>query len=87
MTTAHLGNGVHQVSFSRFRFKLTMPLVEMPLIARLGPFPSELLGLRLAELIAPTPDGFIAQLYSPERHHQLDFSQAHTEVEVQPDAL
>src|SRR4051794_37558729 len=62
-------------------------LVEMPLVARLRSLPSELLGVRLAELVAPTPDRFVAELYASVCHHQLDISQAHTEVEVQPYAL
>ena len=62
-------------------------VVEMPLVARLRPLPSELVGVRFAELVAPAPDRFVAQLYSPECHHQLDITKAYTEVEVKPDAL
>src|SRR3954468_15758784 len=62
-------------------------LVEMPLVAWLCPSTSELISIRFPELIAPAPDCFVAQLYSPECHHQLDITKAYTEVEVKPDAL
>ncbi len=61
--------------------------IEMPLIAQLWPLPSELVGIRLTELVAPAPDRLVAQLHSPECHHQLDIPQAYTEVEIEPYAL
>ena len=66
---------------------LEKDLVEMPLVARLRSFPSELVGVRLAELVAPAPDRLVAQLDSSECHHQLDIAKAHTEVEIDPYAL
>ena len=66
---------------------LEKDLVEMPLVARLRSLPSELVGVRLAELVAPAPDRLVAELHSPECHHQLDIPKAHTEVEIEPYAL
>src|SRR5688572_17860896 len=66
---------------------LEKDFVEMPLVARLCPSASELISIRWAELVAPAPDRFVAQLHSPECHHQLHIPEAHAEVEVQPYAL
>src|SRR4029453_4538148 len=61
--------------------------VHMPLVADLGSSPLQLGRIRLAELVAPTPDRLVAELHSAGGHHQLDISQAQTETEEKPNSL
>ena len=61
---------------------LEKDLVEMPLVARLRSLPSELVGVRLAELVAPAPDRFVANHHATCRHHPFYITKAHAEPEV-----
>ena len=49
------------VSFALDREK---PLVDMPLVARLGAAAPELIGIHLSEFLAPLPDGFVGHDHS-----------------------
>ena len=62
-------------------------LIQMPFIAgRSTPSPQAISEL-LAELIAPTPDRFVAHHHATGCHHLLYVAKAHTEPEVQPPAF
>ena len=61
--------------------------VELPFVTKLRPTSLEFGGVRRTEFVTPTPDGFVAQLDSPEGHHEFDISQAQGKVEVQPHTL
>jgi hypothetical protein len=62
-------------------------LVQMPLVTRLRAPTAELMGIRLAELPAPLPDGFIGHNDAPGEQPLFDIAIAETEAEVQPDAM
>jgi hypothetical protein len=59
----------------------------MPLATRLRAPTSKLIGIRLPELSAPLPDGFIRHDDPPGEQQFFHIAIAGAEAEVQPDAM
>jgi hypothetical protein len=60
--------------------------IQMPLVAGLGPPTSELIGIRLAELLARLVDGFVGDDDSTGKQQLFDITIAQAEAVIQPDA-
>src|SRR4051812_45226975 len=61
--------------------------VEMPLVARTGQTPPDLVGEGLAELAGPLPHGLVAHLDATRGQHLFDHAQAQGKAEVEPDGV
>ncbi len=62
-------------------------LVQMPFISGSGSPSSEAVGILFAELVAPTPDGLVADQHSASCHHLFHIPEADSETEVEPNAF
>jgi hypothetical protein len=62
-------------------------LIQVPLVARLGAPATELIGIRLPELLAPLPDRFVGDDDSTSEQQLFDIAIAEAEAEVEPDAV
>jgi hypothetical protein len=62
-------------------------IIRGTLVTRLRAPTAELMGVRLAEPLAPLPDGFIGHHDAPGEQQLFDIALAETEAEVQPDAM
>jgi len=62
-------------------------LVEMPLIPRLSPSVSKLIGIGLAKLAAPLPDRFVGHDDPTGKQELFRVAVAETEAGVQTDAM
>jgi hypothetical protein len=62
-------------------------LVQMPLVAGSGTLAPKFIRIRLAELAAPLPDGFIGHDNPTGEQQFFDIAVAETEAEVQPNAM
>jgi hypothetical protein len=62
-------------------------LIQVPLVARLGAPATELIGIRLPELLAPLPDRFVGDGDSTSEQQLFDIAIAEAEAIVQPDAM
>jgi hypothetical protein len=61
--------------------------IEMPLVTRLRPTTTQLIGILLAEFPAPLPDRFIRYDDAAGQQEFLHIAVAQAETEVQPDAM
>jgi hypothetical protein len=62
-------------------------LVQVPLVTWLGSSMTELIGICLAKLAAPLPDGFVRHDHPADEQEFFHVAVAETEAEVQPDAM
>ena len=62
-------------------------LIEVPLITRPGTPAAYLVGLLVAKLAAPLPDGFIGHDHPTGAQECFDIAVAETAMEVQPDCV
>jgi hypothetical protein len=62
-------------------------LIEVPLVARSGTPPPELVGVLLAKFPAPLADGLIRDDHSPFEEELFDIAIAEAEAKVEPDAV
>ena len=59
-------------------------LVQMPFVANPGKAATDLVGKRLAELVRPLSDGFVADYDAARRQQLLHHAQPERKVEIQP---
>ena len=62
-------------------------LVQVPFVARSGTPATELIGIRLPELPAPLPDGFIRHDDPTGEQEFFHIAVAEAEAEIEPDAM
>ncbi len=59
----------------------------MPLVTGSSTPSPQTVGIRFTELVAPAPDGFVADKHSARCHHLFHIAETHTETEVDPNAF
>ena len=59
----------------------------MPFIAGPRPTSPQTGGILFAKLVAPAPDRFITEQYAPSGHELFDIPEAHSESEIEPNAM
>jgi hypothetical protein len=62
-------------------------LIHVPRVTRPGAPATELIGIRLPELPAPLPDGFVGHDDSAGEQQLFDVAIAETEAEIEPDRV
>ena len=62
-------------------------LIQVPLVARPGTSAPELIGIRLAKLPAPLPDGLIGHDDATGEQELFHIAVAEAEPEIEPDAM
>jgi len=61
--------------------------IQMPFVTGPSATPSQTGGIRSTKFVAPASDRLIAEQYSPSGHQFFHITEAHTEPEVQPNAV
>jgi len=61
--------------------------VQMPFVTGSSTTSPQTGCISFPKLVAPPPDGLIAEQYSPSRHHFFDITEAHAEPKVEPNTV
>jgi hypothetical protein len=70
-----------------FRMDWKEHLIQVPLVARLGMPPRELIGIRLAKLAAPLPNGFVGPCDAVCKQQLFNIAITEAETEIEPDRV